>query len=132
MFMVENITPRDRYVRTTSYPGAQFIWFLLWVVNVILAFRFFLKLVGANPGAGFTNFIYTISEPLIRPFLNVIRGTAVDGGVFEWSTVLAMVVYWVLAWLVVMVLAVSRPVAVVHAREMDDDYVDDDDVVIRK
>jgi hypothetical protein len=66
-------------------------------MEALLAFRFVLKLLGANPDAGFTNFIYGVTYVFAAPFLNVFGMTQVAGSVFEWTTLLAMFVYWALA-----------------------------------
>ena len=80
-----------------------------------MAFRFLLRLFGANPAAGFTNFIYDISYPFAAPFLNVFRITRVEGSVVEWTTLLAMVVYWLIAWAIVKMFVMSRSVSTPEA-----------------
>lgn len=79
------------------YRGTQIVWYILGVIEVLLAFRFVLKLLAANPGAGFTDFIYGVTYVFAAPFLNVFRMTQVAGTVFEWTTLLAMFVYWMVA-----------------------------------
>ncbi len=79
------------------YRGTQIVWYILGIINALLAIRFILKLLGANAGAGFTSFIYGITTPLASPFLNVFRISRVEGSVFEWTTLLAMIVYWLIA-----------------------------------
>lgn len=79
------------------YRGTQIVWYLLGLVEILLAFRFVLKLLGANPEAGFSSFIYGVTYVLAAPFLSVFRITHVAGSVVEWTTLLAMLVYWVLA-----------------------------------
>lgn len=79
------------------YRGTQIVWYVLGLVEVLLAFRFVLKLLGANAGAGFTALIYNVTYTLAAPFLNVFGITQVVGNVFEWTTLLAMFVYWALA-----------------------------------
>lgn len=105
-------TPEDD-VEVVSYysPVARFTWFLLGIVNGLLAIRFVLRAIGANPAAGFTDFIYTITQALVAPFSGVIRSTVSGGAVIEWSTLLAMIVYWLLAWAIVSLVAMSRPTA---------------------
>jgi hypothetical protein len=98
------------------YKGAQIVWYILYVIEVLLAFRFALRLLGANPGAGFTEFIYTLSYPFVVPFLTVFRQSRlIEGSVFEWSTLLAMFAYWVLAAIIVRLFVVSKPVSGVEA-----------------
>jgi hypothetical protein len=79
------------------YRGTQIVWYVLGIVEVLLAFRFVLKLLAANPAAGFTKFIYGITYVFAEPFLAVFRRTQVEGSIFEWSTLLAMIVYWIIA-----------------------------------
>jgi hypothetical protein len=89
---------------------------VLGIIEVLLAFRFVLRLFGANAGAGFTNFIYTLSYPFAAPFIAVFNTTQVAGSAFEWTTLLAMAVYWLLAVGIVRLLTMSRPVTRREAR----------------
>ena len=93
------------------YRGTQVVWYILSVIETLLVFRFLLKLIGANPEAGFTKLIYTLSYPFDAPFLYVVRSTQVSGSVFEWTTLLAMLVYWVLAWGIVRLFVMGKPVS---------------------
>jgi len=79
------------------YRGTQIVWYLFGILEILLAFRFVLKLLGANPAAGFTNFIYGATYIFTAPFLSVVRMTKIAGSIFEWTTLLAMFVYWVIA-----------------------------------
>jgi hypothetical protein len=105
------------------YRGTQIVWYVLGLLQVLLAFRLVLKLLGANAGAGFTDFIYTVTAPFTAPFITVFRSSRVEGSVFEWTTVLAMFVYWVVAWgvikLLVMGKSVSTPEAAVKLDQQD-------------
>jgi hypothetical protein len=104
-------SPRTRPL----YRGTQAVWYILGLLEALLAFRFVLKLLGANPRAGFTDFIYTVTAPFAAPFLNVFRVTRVEGSVFEWTTLLAMLVYALIAWGVVKLFIMSRPVSTPEA-----------------
>jgi hypothetical protein len=97
------------------YRGTQIVWYILGILEILLAFRFVLKLFGANPYAGFTNFIYTLSQPFAAPFLNVFRISRVEGSIFEWTTLLAMVVYWIIAWGIVNLFVMGKPVSTPEA-----------------
>lgn len=106
------------------YRGTQIVWFILGLVEVLLAFRFFLKFLGANPDAGFTSFIYGITYIFATPFLRVFSNSVVvKGSVIEWTTLLAMFVYWVAAMgilkLVLMSRTVSTPEAAVKLSEQE-------------
>ncbi len=99
------------------YRGTQIVWYILGVIEVILALRLVLKLLGANSAAGFTSFVYTISKPLAGPFLNVFGNTKVSGSVFEWTTVLAMLVFWLVAFGIVKLFIMSKSVSTPEAAE---------------
>jgi hypothetical protein len=70
----------DSYNSPTAKPlyrGTQILWYILGLLEVLLVFRFALKLLGANPSAGFSSFIYTVSYRFAVPFLNVFNTTTV-------------------------------------------------------
>lgn len=92
------------------YRGTQVVWYILGLLEVLLAFRFALRLLAANPGAGFTNFIYTLSYPFVAPFIAVFHTTRVAGSAFDWSTLLAMLVYWLIAIAIIRLFLMSKPV----------------------
>lgn len=108
----------DSYNSPSTKPlfrGTQIVWYILGILEALLAFRFVLKLLAANPTAGFSSFIYSISQPFAAPFLNVFKISRVEGNVLEWTTLLAMLVYWLIAFgltkLFVMGKTVSTPEA---------------------
>ncbi len=106
------------YTSSTTKPiyhGTQVVWYITDVIEILLLFRFFLKFLGANPAAGFTNFIYKLTYPLAEPFLNVFRVTRVEGSVFEWTTLLAMLVYWIIAMGIVKIFFMSKSVSIPEA-----------------
>lgn len=108
-------TPQSARQVKTLFRGTQIVWYILNIIEVILLFRFALKLLGANPSAGFTSFIYSLSYPFAAPFVSVFNRTAVAGSVFEWSTLLAMFVYWLVAWGIVRLIVMGKPVSTVEA-----------------
>jgi hypothetical protein len=93
------------------YRGTRIVWFIAIILEALLAFRLFLKLFAANPSAGFTAFIYGVTTPFVAPFQAVFRTTQIEGSVFEWTTLLAMAVYWLIAWAIAKLLLISRPVS---------------------
>ncbi len=97
------------------FKGTQIVWYLLSLLEVLLAFRFVLKLTGANPAAGFTNFIYAFTRPFTAPFLAVFPRTTVQGSIFEWTTLLAMVAYWMVALAIVRLFSMSKTVSTPEA-----------------
>jgi hypothetical protein len=63
--------------------AARVVWFIAGVIITLLALRFVLVLLGANPSSGFANFIYTISHPFAAPFF----------GLFSYMAVYALVAF---------------------------------------
>jgi hypothetical protein len=97
------------------YWGTLIVWYIFGIVEVLLAFRFFLKLLGANPIAGFSHFIYAITYVFAAPFLNVFRVSLVEGNIFEWTTLLAMLVYWVVVMSIINLFLMGKTVSTPEA-----------------
>ena len=97
------------------YRGTQVVWYLLGLIEVLLAFRFVLKLLGANATAGFTSFIYGATYIFAAPFNKVFGISQVAGSIFEWTTLLAMFVYWVLAMGIIKLFLMGKTVSTPEA-----------------
>ncbi len=77
-----------------------FINILLTVVVLFLGLRLVLRLFGANPDTPFVSWLYATSEPLISPFQGIFPSPTIDQGmVLEFSTIFAIFIYVLLAWL---------------------------------
>ena len=87
---------------TTEY----LIYFLFGLLEIILAFRLVLKLTGASLASGFVDFIYTITGLFILPFQGIFRAYA-STSVLEPSTIVAILVYILVAWGIVKLLRIS-------------------------
>jgi hypothetical protein len=108
----------DSYNSPTTKPiyrTTQIIWYLLYCIEALLALRFALKLLGSNPQAGFVGFVYGITGILAAPFLAVFGTTKILGSIFEWTTLLAMLAYWVLAFAIVKLLLIGKTVSTSEA-----------------
>ncbi|MEX2054350.1 MAG: YggT family protein [Candidatus Colwellbacteria bacterium] len=106
------------YKSSTTRPifrSTQLIWYILGVIQALLAFRFVLKIMAANLNAAFTSFIYDVTWPLVYPFAKVFQVSVVEGNVLEWTTLLAMFVYWVIAAGIIRMLSMSRSVSTPEA-----------------
>lgn len=97
-----NATAYDPYAerRRSSYKLVQAIWLLFGIVEGLLAIRFVLRLLGANEAAGFARFIYGATGPFVAPFNNLFANPGGSGTVLELNTIVAIVVYMLLAWLI--------------------------------
>lgn len=97
------------------YRGAQIVWYILSVIEGLLVIRFVLKLLQANPNAVFTDFIYTLSGIFTAPFVAVFQNVRIESSVIEWTTLLAMLVYWLIAVAIIRLFVMSKPVSAVEA-----------------
>lgn len=104
--VVEDTTPvQTEPVYGEVVPGwavvvRRIVYYVLGIVEILLAFRFLLKLFAANPSSPFVAFIYGLTAPLVFPFEGVFRGFETGGATFEPGTLLAIAVYAVLAWVI--------------------------------
>ena len=97
--------------KKTLFKLNQIIWYILGVLEILLSFRILLKLAGANPGAGFTTFIYGVTYPFVFPFQNILGPSIANSFyVFEWSSVIAAFVYACVAWGLVYLLDIFYPI----------------------
>ena len=85
------------------------IWFVGDMLMLLLAFRFFLALFGANPANWFANFIYTVSRPFVAPFFNLFNyNYQIGTSRFEIYTLVAIVVYGVITWALARLVTLDR------------------------
>ena len=88
----------------------QIIYFFLGVLEVLLGFRFILKMMGANQSGGFVQFIYRFSNIFVYPFEGIFRRAVTQGietsSVIEPATIVAFIVYGILAWGIVTLIRV--------------------------
>ena len=113
---VQPVERVDRVYTTRSYywpndpadRAIRFVYLVLGVVEVLIAIRVVMKLLAANPGAGFTSFIYGITAPLVAFFQGVFPEPATNGSVLEISSLLAMAVWALVAWIIVRVIDMTR------------------------
>ncbi len=86
------------------------IYFIFGVLEILLAFRLIFKLTGANPISGFVNLIYSLSGIFILPFQGIFHSGFAQGvettSVLEPSTLVAMIVYPLLAWGIVYLIVI--------------------------
>ena len=108
----EDLTKQSYQLSMRAHRAYKMIYFFLGVIESFLLIRFLLKLFGANPQSWFTSFIYWVSSVFMLPFYGVFRNTAPAGPgiarVFEPSTLVAALVYVLLAWGISKLLLIIR------------------------
>jgi len=94
--------------RQTLNRVAQFIWLIFGIIIGLIAFRVVLLLLSANATSGFANFIYSLTDIFLAPFAGLLADIANEAGtiVFEPSSLIAMLVYAVLALIIVQLIRV--------------------------
>jgi hypothetical protein len=103
-------SPQKTYeTKKAIFRTYQVIWYILGVIEVVLAFRVLLKLLGANAESGFTNFIYMVSNPFALPFAGILGITGISNMTLEWSTLIAMGVYAIVAYGIVALFQLVKP-----------------------
>ncbi|MFA5844396.1 MAG: hypothetical protein WC971_06135 [Coriobacteriia bacterium] len=88
---------------------SRVVWFVFGVIEVLIAIRFVLKMLGANSGAGFVRMMYGVSDVLMAPFATIFGTARVSGAVFEWSAIVAIAVYALIAWGIVAMIRAVNP-----------------------
>lgn len=84
------------------------VYYILGILETLFAFRLIFKLLGANPSSGFVSFIYTLTGVFLNPFKGIFSTSVNEGietsSVLEPSTIIAMIVYALIAYGVVVLI----------------------------
>jgi uncharacterized protein YggT (Ycf19 family) len=109
------IAPSESEVVSSFNPGwraVQLVYLVFGVIDGLLVIRLLLKLLGANPTAGFSNWIYNVTGFFLAPFKNILPTIGSDQSQLEMSVVLAIIVYALIGW------AVGRLIAIIFYRNV--------------
>jgi len=97
-----SVTEIGRY----NFRAAAVVGFIVGVVDILIAARFLGKLFGAPSQSAFVNFIYQVSGPLVAPFTGIFGNSGSITNTFETASLVAIVVYAVIGWGVVMLIRI--------------------------
>ena len=86
----------------TNYQTIEYlVYFMFGILEILLIFRFVLKLMGASSTSAFVSFIYAITGILILPFEGIFSRWFTKGvettSVIEPATLIAIIVYGIIA-----------------------------------
>jgi hypothetical protein len=97
--------------RVFSFKLTQLVWLAFGSLEALIALRVVLKLIGANPASPFAVLIYAFTDIFLWPFAGLTRTPGAAGMVLEISSLIAMVVYALAAWIIAKVVwvALYRP-----------------------
>jgi hypothetical protein len=98
--------------KATSFQTVEYlVYFFFGALEILLAFRLVLKLTGASIASGFVGFVYGLTGIFVFPFEGIFHRGFAPGietaSVFEPSTLVAIIVYAVLAWGIVKLIRIS-------------------------
>ena len=96
---VETFEDRNQSRANSRYWTTTITYYALGVLDVILFLRLLLRILGANQNNGFVTFLYGFSHLFVAAFNGIFNDQALgQAGVFEISTLVAMLVYALIAW----------------------------------
>jgi uncharacterized protein YggT (Ycf19 family) len=81
-----------------GYLSARIIYYLFGIIEAVLALRLIFRLLAANASNGFVSFIYDLSYAFVAPFRGIFPQLAYGNSVLEPSTLVAMLIYGLVAW----------------------------------
>lgn len=92
-----------------------FISLIFGFIETLVALRFTMRLIGADPTNGFVNWVYDWSAPLVAPFAGIfgqhspLSGLSVAAqSVFEWTSLIALLVYALIGALILRIIGSHR------------------------
>ena len=100
------VPPESSEVVSTSNPGwraVQFVYLVFGLIDGLLLLRLVLKLLGANPEAGFSNWLYNVTAVFLGPFKNILPTIGTTQSQLEMSVVVAILVYALAGWAVALI-----------------------------
>jgi len=90
----------------------KIVYYISGVLEILFACRFALKLLGANSQSIFVSIIYSVSQVFLWPFTGIFSPAVTKGietqSVLEPSTIIAMIVYALIAYGVVRLIKIYK------------------------
>lgn len=74
------------------------------ILNSLIALRFLLKLMAANPANAFAQLVYFLTAPFLALFVGLTETPSFDGIVIEFYDLIAILVYFALGWALIRLL----------------------------
>src|SRR6266849_10657224 len=97
---------------TPARRAMEVIYLVFGIIDALLLIRLVLKLLGANPHAGFASFTYGVTDFFLAPFHGLLPTYVSGQSVFELSLVFAILIYSLVA------LGLARLVAITLSRSV--------------
>jgi len=84
--------------RVAAFKATQLIWLLLGLLEAAIGLRVVFKLIAVNAANPFATLLYNVTDLFVAPFASLIGAPAAGGMVLEISSIIAMIVYFLIAW----------------------------------
>jgi hypothetical protein len=84
--------------RNATFKATQLIWLLLGILEAAIGLRVLFKLIGVNAANPFAALLYKVTDFFVAPFASLTGAPAVGDKVLEISSVIAMIVYFLIFW----------------------------------
>src|SRR5687767_6846632 len=84
--------------RLRTFKAMQLIWLGLGILEVLIGLRIVFKLIAVNPENTLASLLYAFTGLFLLPFAGLTSAPTSGGMVLEISSLIAMVVYALLAW----------------------------------
>ena len=89
---------QGREQRYFTFKATQVIWLLLVLLEALIALRVVFKLIGVNSANLFATLLYNVTHLFVAPFASLTSAPSAGGMVLEISSIIAMIVYLLIAW----------------------------------
>ena len=89
---------QGRDLRIETFKMTQLIWLFLGILEALIALRVLFKLIGVNAANSFATLLYNVTNLFVAPFASLVEAPAAGGMVLEISSIIAMIVYLLIAW----------------------------------
>ena len=84
--------------RVTGFRVTQILWLLLGLLEAAIGLRVIFKLVAVNAANPFAALLYNVTDLFLAPFKSLAGAPAFSGMVLEISSIIAMIVYFLIGW----------------------------------
>lgn len=88
---------------------SRIVWYIAGFIIALLAIRILLLILGANRDSGFVDFIYALSGMFAAPFAGIFPAPTYGQFFFDTASVVAILVYALVAWGVGKLFTINRP-----------------------
>ena len=84
--------------RFATFRVTQVLWLLLGLLEAVIALRVVFKLIAVNAANPFAELLYNVTGFFVAPFADLTGAPTAGGMVLEISSIIAMIVYLLIAW----------------------------------